>query len=495
MGILVIDVGTSSMKGFYFNNEAQVLSQARRSYRPVYHSSECVTQNPLILKNALFQISREIQEWCKNNQQKIHAVSLTAQRSSVIPADQDGNPLSDALMWQDKRNLHICEELKEKNKEIIRLSGTSINHVFSGSKMTWIRREKEELYKKTYKFLVVADYLLYQITGMFKTDRTYASRSHLMNLRTGQWDEELLKIFQIEKEKLCDLMDPGKCHGTVCKEFGCQTGITEGTPVYSAGGDQQCAALGMGVLNEGNLEITSGTGAFIIGMTKQLPEKFLGNPIINYSAVKGYYIVEASILTCCAAFDWFCTNFYKGGSGIDYKEINREIMQSPPGANGCMLLPFFQGRATPLWNPKATASFTNVTLSTTRGDMARAVLEGIAYEIKNNIDVVEGQIGEVYRILIGGGLSKSEAFNQIQTDVYGKRLIYYSNMEATALGAWISTAVQSGIYASIYETFQKAREKDQIIYYYPVMEHVLEYKKYRKQMNQIYRKLYETERR
>ena len=155
----------------------------------------------------------------------------------------------------------------------------------------------------------------------------------------------------------------------------------------------------------------------------------------------------------------------------------------------------FQGRATPLWNPKATASFTNVTLSTTRGDMARAVLEGIAYEIKNNIDVVEGQIGEVYRILIGGGLSKSEAFNQIQTDVYGKRLIYYSNMEATALGAWISTAVQSGIYASIYETFQKAREKDQIIYYYPVMEHVLEYKKYRKQMNQIYRKLYETERR
>lgn len=228
----------------------------------------------------------------------------------MIPVDQNGIPLSYAIMWQDKRNIHVCEELKRKNKEIIYLSGTSVNPVFSGSKIAWIQREQETLYKKTYKFLVVADYLLYQMTGRFKTDRTYASRSHLMNLRTGQWDHELLHIFQVDEEKLCDLIEPGECHGTVKKDFSCQTGIAEGISVYSAGGDQQCAALGMGVLNKGDLEITSGTGAFIIGMTKQLPDIFLGNPIFNYSAVKGYYIVEASILTCSAAFDWFCTNFY-----------------------------------------------------------------------------------------------------------------------------------------------------------------------------------------
>lgn len=221
------------------------------------------------------------------------------------------------------------------------------------------------------------------------------------------------------------------------------------------------------------------------------PDIFLGNPIFNYSAVKGYYIVEASILTCSAAFDWFCTNFYKEDEEIDYKKINEEIIQSPPGANGCMLLPFFQGRATPLWNPKATASFTNVTLSTTRGDMARAVLEGIACEIKNNIDVVEGQIGKAYRILIGGGLSKSEAFNHIQADVYGKRLVSYSNREATALGAWISTSVQSKVYHSVYQAFQRVRENDQITYYYPVLENVKKYQEYRKQMNQLYQKLYQ----
>lgn len=491
MGILVIDVGTSSMRGFFFNNEAQMLFQTKYSYRPVYHSGEWVTQNPEIWRHALIEISSTIQKWCEANQQRIEAISLTAQRSSVIPVDQNGIPLSYAIMWQDKRNIHVCEELKRKNKEIIYLSGTSVNPVFSGSKIAWIQREQETLYKKTYKFLVVADYLLYQMTGRFKTDRTYASRSHLMNLRTGQWDHELLHIFQVDEEKLCGLIEPGECHGTVKKDFSCQTGIAEGISVYSAGGDQQCAALGMGVLNKGDLEITSGTGAFIIGMTKQLPDIFLGNPIFNYSAVKGYYIVEASILTCSAAFDWFCTNFYKEDKGINYKKINEEIIQSPPGANGCMLLPFFQGRATPLWNPKATASFTNVTLSTTRGDMARAVLEGIACEIKNNIDVVEGQIGKAYRILIGGGLSKSEAFNHIQADVYGKRLVSYSNREATALGAWISTAVQSGVYNSVYQAFQRVRENDQITYYYPVLENVKKYQEYRKQMNQLYQKLYQ----
>mgnify|MGYP000107961017 CR=1 FL=1 len=137
--------------------------------------------------------------------------------------------------------------------------------------------------------------------------------------------------------------------------------------------------------------------------------------------------MEASILTCSAAFDWFCNNFYKEVQGDIYQKIDQEIAQSPPGANGCMLLPFFQGRATPQWNPKATASFTNVTLSTTRGDMARALLEGIAYEIRNNLDIVEGQIGKVEQIQIGGGLSNSHEFNQIQADVYGRKLVQYQH--------------------------------------------------------------------
>jgi len=490
MGILVLDVGTSSMRGVLFNEKADLLCQVRSVYQPIFHSSICVTQDPKIWKNALFEIVHKVQNWCEMHEETIELISLTAQRTSVIPVDRNGNSIAEAIMWQDKRNATLCKNMQIYNGEIIRRSGTMINPVFSGSKMAWIKREKPELYHQAYKLLVVADYLFYQMTEQYKTDRTYASRSHLMNLRSGEWDPQLLRIFQIEESKLCELINPGEVLGYTTKTFAKATGIKSGIPVYSAGGDQQCAALGMGICEEGEMEVTSGTGAFMIGMTKKLPPMFLGSPIINYSAVRGTYIVEASILTCSAAFDWLCQNFYKDYTGNIYHKIDEEVRNSPPGANGCMLLPFFQGRATPLWNSKATASFTNVTLSTTRGDMARALLEGIACEIRNNMDIIEGQIGRAKKIWIGGGLSKSRVFNQIQADIYGRSLFQYSNEESTMLGAWISAMVYSGRIENMKEAIYLSRAKDSVMKYVPVEENIEIYTEIRKNMNQLYHKLY-----
>lgn len=490
MGILVFDVGTSSMRGVLMNEQAEILCQLQEKYHPDFHSSVHVTQNPETWRKALCDIAKNINTWCLEHGECIEMISLTAQRTSVIPVDKYGEPLCDALMWQDKRNIKTCMRLAGYNGEIIRRSGTMVNPVFAGSKMAWFHENEPELYKRAYKLFVVADYLFYQMTGQLKTDRTYASRFHLMNLRTGQWDEELLDIFGVTEDKLCELIDPGELHGYTNEDFSNISGIPTGIPVYSAGGDQQCSALGMGIYKEGDLEVTSGTGAFIIGITEKLPPVILGNPIINYSAVKGKYIVEASILTCSAAFDWFCRNFYKELEGDIYKKIDEEINESPPGANGCMLLPFFQGRATPQWNPHATASFTNVTLSTTRGDMARALLEGIAYEIRNNLDIVEGQIGKAEKIQIGGGLSKSQAFNQIQADVYGRKLIHYENREAGIIGAWVSTMVHSQRAAGYEEALKRVGQNDVLKMYDPVKENTDTYQDIRSRMNRLYQKMY-----
>lgn len=490
MAMLVFDVGTSSMRGVLLNDKAEILCQFQRKYHPTFHTAVHVTQDPQIWRKTLYDITKDVNAWCKDHGEEIEMISLTAQRTSIIPVDHQGEALCDAIMWQDKRNIKTCMRLAGFNGQIIRKSGTMVNPVFSGSKMAWLRENEPEIYEKADKIFVVSDYLLYHMTGERKTDRTYASRSHLMNLRTGRWDSILLDIFGIDKNKLNDLIEPGELHGYTTKEFSKITGISTGIPVYSAGGDQQCSALGMGIYKEGDLEVTSGTGAFIIGITEKLPIVILGNPIINYSAVKGKYIVEASILTCSAAFDWFCNNFYKEVQGDIYQKIDQEIAESPPGANGCMLLPFFQGRATPQWNPKATASFTNVTLSTTRGDMARALLEGIAYEIRNNLDIVEGQIGKSKEIQIGGGLSRSEEFNQIQADVYGRKVIQYKDREAGIIGAWASTMVESKKMPDHQTALSYAtKKKDQKIYD-PDEKNIEKYQKIRLQMNQLYQKMY-----
>ena len=127
--------------------------------------------------------------------------------------------------------------------------------MFSGTKMTWLRREEPEIYKKTYKICTIADYLTMKITGQFRTDHTYGSRSLLMNLKTRQWDRHLLDIFQVEEEKLCELVSPGTVIGTVTEDYARRTGLAVGIPLVSAGGDQQCAALGHGLCRPGTMEI------------------------------------------------------------------------------------------------------------------------------------------------------------------------------------------------------------------------------------------------
>ena len=247
MGILVFDVGTSSMKGALLNDKAEILCQFHRKYHPTFYSSVKVTQDPEIWRKALYDIARDVGDWCKDQNEEVEMISLTAQRTSIIPVDHKGDPLCDAVMWQDKRNIEVCTRLSAMNGQIIRKSGTMVNPVFSGSKMAWLKETQPEIYKKADRIFVVADYLLYHMTGQRKLDRTYASRSHLMNLRTGRWDSVLLDIFGIEKNKLCNLIDPGELHGYTNEKFAASTRLKTGIPVYSAGGDQQCSALGMGI--------------------------------------------------------------------------------------------------------------------------------------------------------------------------------------------------------------------------------------------------------
>lgn len=188
MGILVFDVGTSSMRGALINDKAEILCQFYRKYHPTFHSSVKVTQDPEIWRKALYDIARDVGDWCKDQNEEVEMISLTAQRTSIIPVDHKGDPLCDAVMWQDKRNIEVCTRLSAMNGQIIRKSGTMVNPVFSGSKMAWLKETAPEIYKKADRIFVVADYLLYHMTGQRKLDRTYASRSHLMNLRTGRWN-------------------------------------------------------------------------------------------------------------------------------------------------------------------------------------------------------------------------------------------------------------------------------------------------------------------
>ena len=310
MNILVIDIGTSSMRGILYRENGEKVFTKQIRYQPFHDGEGRVEQDPKDFEDALLVILRAFSSRSEMFGGNIDAISVTSQRSAIIPADEYGNPLMDAIMWQDTRNRAFCDEMTKENDRIRFLSGADVNCVFSGGKMGWVARELPDLYKKVRHFLTIPEYLIHRMTGEYTMDWTYGSRSNLMDIRTCTWSEELLSLFGVGEDKLAKLQAPGEISGYITAAYAEESGVPEGTPVISAGGDQQCAALGQGVYKEGVLSIVAGTGAYLVATSDKVPDILPEGSICNCSAVKGKYVLEANVLTCTSAFDWYLRTCY-----------------------------------------------------------------------------------------------------------------------------------------------------------------------------------------
>jgi len=428
--------------GLWTGTGCQVYND-QRHYAPLYLPDGVVEQDPQTWLTALIELTQGAVQFARVESDQIEAVSITAQRSSVIPVDSGGIALSNCMMWQDRRGQDICDRLTPYAATIYQKCGARPTTVFLGPKISWFQEKRPDIYRRAAKFVAIPDLLIAFITGRFVTDTTYASRSLLMNLRSLTWDEELLRLLNIDKAKLSEIVAPGSIVGNSCASFRTLTELKSGTPVISAGGDQQCAALGAGTLEEGRIQINTGTGSFVIASSDSLrlhPDMAV---TCGCSAIPGKFVLEASILTTAAIYRWFKQEFYRKDG---YEEINHDAGSSPIGANGLVLLPHFQGRGSPDWNSRSGGTFFNLNLGTTRGDMARAILEGIAAEIAENIEILDKLIERTCEITAAGGLTKASIFNQIQADMYGRNVNLGINSEASLFGAWISAAVGVGLY-------------------------------------------------
>lgn len=487
MNILIIDAGTSSMRGILYRDDMKKLLSCQIKYCPICNEKGELRQTAEEFETTLLAIVRTINTEAAELKECIDVISLTAQRSSVLPLDAGGKPLMDVIMWQDTGSRGICRELENYNNKIAGLSGACVNTVFSGGKMAWVRRERPEIYDKVYKLVNIPEYLIHIMTGVYVTDYTYGSRTNLMNLKKCEWDPELLAIFGVKEEHLCELLPPGSICGSVTEDFAAKTGIRKGIPVITAGGDQQCAAVGQGIFKRGKMSIIMGTGAFLTAASDGIPSDLPAGIICNSSAVKGKYIIEANVPACCSAFNWFCNNFYEGKEP-DYVKINKELEELYGKEENCIVLPYFQGRSTPEWNAAASASIHKITLSTTRSNILKAILEGIFLEIKNNVDLL-GSYAGMESIYISGGLTKSRIMNQMQADIYGLPLYHRDEPEATALGALMVTLHSLGRYDSYDEIFEKIN-RTSIVEVYEPKEAREYYLNKQQQLNALYKKIY-----
>jgi glycerol kinase len=390
--------------------------------------------------------------------ERVVGISVTNQRETIVPIGEDGAPLRRAIIWQDRRTVPQCEWIEKEFSQdaVYSITGLTVDPYFSAPKILWIKQNEEPVFKKAHKFLLVHDYLIFRLSDEFVTDFSNASRTMLFDVRGGMWSKRILDEFEIPEEKLPLTVESGSQIGELTSKAAKETGLKEGTPVVTGGGDQQCAALGVGVVREGMLKSTTGTGTFLLAHSKTVRLDPGLRVLCSRHVIPNSFVVEASMFTTGSALKWFRDNLgveektIADDRGVDpYEVITEEADTIPAGAEGVIHIPHFVGAGAPNWNPHSRGIFAGLALGHTRAHIIRAILEGVSYEIRTNVEVMRELGLPSKEVRVTGGSARSETWMQIQANILRVPVIRTQMEEATAVGAAILACKGIGIFKSV----------------------------------------------
>jgi sugar (pentulose or hexulose) kinase len=424
MFVAALDLGTTGCRTFIFDITGSILSSDYQEWESFYPVPSYVEQDANLWWDSIKKTIEAAIKKSGIDKSEIVSLSVVNQRETIVPVDKEGTPLHNALVWQDRRTTEQVDFIKNKIgiDKIYSTTGLTIDPYFSATKILWFKDEKPDIYQKTHKFLLVSDFIIYKLTGQFYTDYSNASRTMLFDINKLKYSEDIASDLEIDLDKMPDAIESGVDIGEIVTE---ETLFDKKTLVITGAGDQQAAALGVGVVSPGRIKLTTGTGSFILAYLDKPnfdPQKRV---LCSCHAIPGAWIQEASIFTSGAFLRWFRDQLGKEES----------ILAVGAGA--------------PHWNPYARGIIYGLSLGHKRRDIVRAILEGVAFEVKKNIDIFRKLGIETKELRLTGGGSRSDFWNQIFSDVLGVTCIRNVIEEATSLGAAILAATGAGLFSDI----------------------------------------------
>jgi D-xylulose kinase len=457
--VIAIDIGTSGTRTAVFEaTTGSLVAQTHQEYSSHFPHPAWVEQNANDWWRTTCNTAQSTMKKLGNQVEAIRAVSITNQRETVVPVDEKGNALHKALVWQDRRTISQCQFIQDElgAETVYTETGLTIDPYFSAPKILWFKNDKLKTFQKTHKFLLVHDFILHRLTGEFATDHSNASRTMLFDVQKREWSSLMCDGLGIPKEKLPVAHPSGTRIGEISRTAAKSTGLPKGLPVVVGGGDQQCGAVGVGVVKPGRVKATIGTGTFILAFEDKPrfdPQRRL---LCSCHAVPNRWVIEASIFTSGIIYRWFRDQFGQEEKQLakllnsdPYELMNEQAKQSPPGSRGIIVLPYFVGAGAPHWNPEARGVIIGLALGHSRADIIRAIMEGSAFELRRNLEIIESMGISLKELRLTGGATRSQIWNQIQSDITQLRVQRSQIEEATALGAAVLAATGGGLYRDV----------------------------------------------
>ena len=424
--LLGVDFGTTALKACLFDDKGNMLATESVQYK-------LITEGEFIEFPAdeFFKVFSQTVKKI-TDKFKVDALAVDTQGETLIVLDKDGNPLMNAIIWLDNRAEEQAKKIEEKFglEKIYNLTGQAeVPAGYPMPKIEWLKDNKPEIFNKADKFLLLEDYIIYRLTGKFVASRSLYSSSLLMNVHTGEYIPEMLEYLGITEKNL-----------PLLKESGELVGEYQGIKVVTSALDQIAGATGAGVVKEGVMSETTGTALAVCALTQKFPPYYDGLKVSVYYVKKGLYCLLMWAPTAGAVLEWFKKNFCEG---MDFGTINTLAESVPAGAEGLIVLPHLCGTVMPENQPNAKGVFFGAELKHGKGHFIRAIMESVAYMIKEYVDFMGISLNQIRSM---GGGANSKLWCEIKSSVLGKEIVTLKQNETACLGSAIFAGMGIGVY-------------------------------------------------
>ena len=457
-----IDPGTTGVTVALFERAGAQLATAYREYPCLSPHPGWVEQDVDVVWQAIAAACREVIQRAPEARDRIGSVGLASQRGTFVLLDEAERPLAPSIVWNDSRAREEEDEIGARiGRERYRaITGMPLSASWALAKLAWVQKHRGDLWSRTRWICNGQEVFLRRLGAQrLETDPASLTLNGMLDIKRLDWSEEVCRAAGVDLTRLPPVGAPGTQVGELSAAAAEATGLRAGTPVCRGGGDQQCAAIGAGVIRQGMAEVTLGTAGMLVAHLDH-PDLVQGPaPYLGGHAVPGRWDLEGGTFAIGAALRWWRDNFAQvereAGARLHispYELMTCQAAGAPPGSRGVLFHPFFAGQITPCYDASARGGFLGLGLHHDRACLTRALFEGCAFEVRMMVDGVahdlEGGIGELR--LTGGG-AKSPVFAQIHADVLGRPVGLLRNPECTALGAAILGALGAGHFASLEE--------------------------------------------
>lgn len=447
--ILALDQGTTGSRAFLFDSRGKVKAQAYVEFKQYYPKPGWVEHDAEEIWQSMCRVIKKVLKNAKVSTKNIKAIGITNQRETTVVWDRKtSRPLHKAIVWQCRRTEDICKQLKNKESIFKKKTGLVLDPYFSGTKVRWLFDNVKGLREKSKKervcFGTIDSWLIWKLTGgqSHATDMTNASRTLFFNIRTQQWDAELLKILKVPANILPTVKKSGDAFGVTVKGAGLPAGI----PIVAVLGDQQAALYGQGCYNVGSVKNTYGTGCFVIMNTGKRMVRSRGGLLTTIAADdrgQPVYALEGSIFIAGAVMQWLRDELKL----IKHASDSEAIIKKTKDTNGVYIVPAFAGLGCPHWDSSARGIITGLTRGANKNHLVRAAVESMAYQTKDVIELMQKELGRSIRELrVDGGACENNFLMQFQSDILNCRIDRPRMTDSTVFGVALLAGRMVGLW-------------------------------------------------